>query len=636
MKKYLWALTVLLVFVCVPAAYAAERILSFDSHIRVNVNGMMQVTETIRVFAEGVSIKHGIYRDFPTRYKDSSGKNIEVVYRMARVTRDGAIEEFRVQRQGNGIRVYIGRKAVDVSPGEHTYELMYVTERQLGFFKDHDELYWNVTGNGWAFDIERASASVDLPSLARDSIKEVDGYTGIQGAKGKEFESHRDDEGRVIFQTTRSLGKQEGLTLLVAWKKGAVLEPSGAQRAGYFIKDNLGVVLGGAGLVILFLFFLFTWDQVGRDPVKGVIIPLFYPPDGFSPSALRYLTKMGFDNKAMACAVINMAVKGYLTIDEAIDGVTRLTKIGQSVEKLSPEEAVLARELFQNGASLELKTSNHETVARGILRMKNALAKSMDQHYFVTNQGYFAVGLLISLLVLAVVILFGANQPSAAIFMMCWLSIWTLGVIGLAAMVVQQWGGVIKGSGSPLGALFMTFFALPFFVGEVFGIVFFCQATSAGVVAVSLSAIILDAVFYHLLKAPTLQGRRVLDQVDGFKMYLGVAEKDHLKTLGRPQETTELFEQYLPFALALDMEQAWAERFSDVLARASVEGRQYHPSWYRGALWSTAGCAGFATGLGVSLSNSISSSSVAPGSSSGGGGGGSSGGGGGGGGGGGW
>jgi uncharacterized membrane protein len=119
-------------------------------------------------------------------------------------------------------------------------------------------------------------------------------------------------------------------------------------------------------------------------------------------------------------------------------------------------------------------------------------------------------------------------------------------------------------------------------------------------------------------------------------MYLGVAEKDRLYSVKEPERTPELFESFLPYALALNVENQWAERFSDILASIEKDSTAYKPGWYSGATWSTLGAAGFASSLSGSLSSTISSSSTAPGSSSGGGGGGSSGGGGGGGGGGGW
>jgi uncharacterized membrane protein len=177
---------------------------------------------------------------------------------------------------------------------------------------------------------------------------------------------------------------------------------------------------------------------------------------------------------------------------------------------------------------------------------------------------------------------------------------------------------------------------VPFLGGEILGLWFLSQLSAPLMVAVLSGIVAINVVFYYLLKAPTLLGRRILDQIEGFKMFLSVAEKDRLNLLNPPDRTPELFERYLPYALALGVEQAWAQQFADVLARAAVDGTTYSPAWYSGSGWSTARVGAFSSSLGSSLSSSISSSSTAPGSSSGFGGGGGSGGGGGGGGGGGW
>ena len=127
-----------------------------------------------------------------------------------------------------------------------------------------------------------------------------------------------------------------------------------------------------------------------------------------------------------------------------------------------------------------------------------------------------------------------------------------------------------------------------------------------------------------------------MDQVEGFKMYLSVAEKDRLELLHPPEKTPELFEKYLPYAFALDVENEWSEQFAEVLAQAATTGQSYAPTWYEGSSWNARNFSGFAAGLGSSLSSSIAAAATPPSSSSGSGGGGSSGGGGGGGGGSGW
>ena len=158
----------------------------------------------------------------------------------------------------------------------------------------------------------------------------------------------------------------------------------------------------------------------------------------------------------------------------------------------------------------------------------------------------------------------------------------------------------------------------------------FSKAVSPLAAIALLVIILIDVLFYHLLKAPTLTGRKLMDQIDGFKLFLSVAEKDRLNFLNPPDRTPELFERFLPYALALDVEQEWSEQFASVLAEAA-NGGNYRPAWYSGHNWQSWNTAGFASNFGSSLPGAISSASTAPGSSSGSGGGGSSGGGGGGG-----
>ncbi|HJT97712.1 MAG TPA: DUF2207 domain-containing protein, partial [Rhodanobacteraceae bacterium] len=144
------------------SACADERILDFHSDITIAPDAGMDVAETIRVRAEGNQIRHGIYRDFPTDYRDDLGNRVHVAFEPATLTRDGSDEPFHTEGQDNGIRVYFGSESTLLPPGEYTYVLRYRTTRQLGFFADHDELYWNVTGNGWDFPIDAASATVAL------------------------------------------------------------------------------------------------------------------------------------------------------------------------------------------------------------------------------------------------------------------------------------------------------------------------------------------------------------------------------------------------------------------------------------------------------------------------------------------
>ncbi len=620
-----------------------ERIIHYDSQIIVNPDASMNVTETIKVHSEGDQIKHGIYRDFPIRYRSPLGYRYNVDFHLLEVLKNGNQEPYHTEGMSNGIRIYIGNKDILLSSGDYTYTIKYSTARQMGFFKDHDELYWNVTGNGWVFSIEQASATVIFPPGVSSTLLSMNGSTGPEGATDKNFQVYKDTAGNVVYQTTQTLSSHEGLTIVVTFPKGFFKEPTPKEKAQLFLRDNISVVIGSLGMAILFLYYIIVWALV-RGPAKGTIIPLYGPPNRFSPADVRFVSKMSFDKKAFTANILDMAVKGFLTIKEE-KGIYTLTRTKKEDVILDPDERKIADSLLGSKSSIQLIPVNHSEISSAIGALKSYLKLNYEKNYFLNNTQYFIPGVVLSIILLFVTGFWGAQSAGnipVFIFMTIWLSGWSVGVVFLVCQMFTLWKDAIFGTGHHIastgGALFMTLFSIPFVGGEVMGLYFLSTTSSVFVIVVLLVLAIVNVIFYHLLKAPTLVGRKILDQIEGFKMYLSVAEKDRLNAITPVNKTPELFEKFLPFALALDVEQKWAEQFADVLSKSSIGGKQYSPSWYQGTSWSTLGAMGFASSMSSSFSNAISSSSTAPGSSSGegGGGGGFSGGGGGGGGGGGW
>jgi uncharacterized membrane protein YgcG len=609
------------------AASQTERILSFDSETVIHPEGDIVVTETIQVQSLGDKIQRGIYRDFPTQYKDRKGLSKTVGFTVLKVLRDQKPEAYHTEKLGNGMRVYIGQKSVLLPPGVYTYTLTYRTDRQIGFFKDYDELYWNVTGNDWAFPIDKVRAKIELPPGA--TVIQNAAYTGYAGDNGKDYTVQL-ETGSIRFSATRSLAPGEGLTVAVAWPKGYVVEPDLSTRVGTFWAENWAFLLAVAGLFALLVYYAVAWWKVGRDPEKGTIIPRYVPPEGISPAAVRFVMNMGFDKKALAVAVVSMAVKGYLTISEDKDGEYQLHATGKAGVGLSTGEAKVSAALFPKGSdTIKLKQASHGKVSEALKSLRTRLAGECEKVYFLNNIGSFLPGLGISLISLLGLVI-STPEIVGALFMIAWLSIWSIGVYALAIQVVTAWR-----SRHVAGATAVTLFALPFFIGELVGIGFLWILLELSGALVFGGLLILNTVFYHLLKAPTLVGRRLMDEIEGLKLYMTVAEQDRLNLLHPPERTPEHFEHLLPYAMALDIENEWNDQFADVLSRAAMDPASEGPhalGWYNGRT----SFMDLGSHMGRSLSGAIASSSQAPGSSSGSGGGGSSGGGGGGGGGGGW
>jgi uncharacterized membrane protein YgcG len=644
MKNFLAAFFLALL-VAVPLAAQTERISSFDSRITVNTDGSMQVVETIVVESAGIDIVHGIYRDFPTQYKDRAGNNYSVLFEITGLRRDGNSEPYHTENLSNGIRIYFGSSSYSLPDGIHSYQFAYTTNRQLGFFRDHDEIYWNVTGNAWKFPIDKATATVLLPANVRNVVTNLSGYTGYSGEKGHAYTASRNEDGNPTFRAEK-LAPEQGLTIVVTWPKGLIAEPTAAQKRAWFIADNKSIIFGLAGWIVVLLYYVMVWSMVGKDPARGTIVPLYEPPDNMSPAAMRFLERMGFDEKAFTAAIMGLAAKGYLLIEQDESKTYKLVRRKNATDKdgsLSPDEKSLARTLFADGSPLILKNKNHAVLERARKSVEMDLHAAVEKTSFRTNARYLWPGIILSLLTIAAVVLMtDSSRAPVALFMSFWLTGWSFGVYALVSSVVRAWKSVrtegVLGAGQ---AGFLTLFSIPFVVGECVGLgmlVFACGFAATGLIAACIG---INVLFHHLLKAPTLAGRALMDRVEGFKMFLTAVDADRLQTIARPDKTPQLFERFLPYAFALGVEHAWAQQFSQVLAQAATadatgSGASYSPSWYSGAAFSSFSASDFASSFSSSFSSAVSSSSTAPGSSSGGGGGGSSGGGGGGGGGGGW
>jgi uncharacterized membrane protein YgcG len=645
MPRLLLPLLAALALLWPAAAPAEERILHYLSDVLVQADGSLDVTETIRVRSEGVRIDHGIYRDFPTRYTGRTGAQVRVGFDVVSVKRDGSDEPWHSERQGNGVRVYMGSAETRVPPGEHVYAIRYRTTRQLGFFADFDELYWNATGNGWVFPIDVAEARIRLPQPVSFGQRAV--YTGPQGSKAANAQVVSELPGEILFRTTAPLGPEEGLTIAVSWPKGVVAAPPAPSAATLWLQRSGPMAAGALALLGLLAYYIHAWRRAGRDPRPGTIVPIFSPPDGLSAAAMRYITRMGADSRAFAAALVELGVGGHIRLTEEEGGFFRRgkTRIDRTTGRTVPEEpeASMLSRLFAGGDSILMEQTNHSTFSGAKDALEAGLKRKYEGRLFVRNRVWAVRGL---------VLMVGALALPAAISLLSSPGDYGRNdlLVAIAALLLPAAAlGLYYFSGGRYGAMAMSAKISAAFlgvIGLVAGVVtignsvesIFAYGEGMRLIPLALPLLALPVVLtaFSWMAAPTREGRAVLDRIAGFRHYLAVAEEERLQTLHPPEKTPELFERYLPYAIALKVENDWASSFTSVLASAAASGQARPMSWYSGNSdpWSDPG--GFADSVGGSLASTISSASTAPGSSGGSGGGGSSGGGGGGGGGGGW
>ncbi|MGH8189245.1 MAG: DUF2207 domain-containing protein, partial [Steroidobacteraceae bacterium] len=433
-------------------------------------------------------------------------------------------------------------------------------------------LYWNAIGTGWIFRIDRGHVEVSLPAPVPPQQMSAEAYTGYQGAKGTDYEAEVTGPGEARWELMRPLLPQEGLTIVLSFPKGVVPAPSAQQRARWLLKDNRGVLVVLVGLVLLIIYCVREWSRVGRDPRQGVIIARYEPPAGETPASLRYLRRMGYDMRCFSSEVLSLAVAGCVRIARE----KGFFKDDWSLERTGTNPPFVLREsqrtlldkLFPGGKPmLELK----KTSARTVSAARNAHSRTLDREL---HGRYF-------------------KRNGTAIF---------------RAFLLAAAGGGIG----------------------------FWIAAGDGVVAIAAVAVLMGLMllaFAFLVRAPTPEGRALLDEIEGLKLYLTVAERDELARMQGPDAPPALdaqrYESLLPYAVALEVEDAWTKKFTAAVGAAAAEAATRNIGWYRGSSFSSLGS--LSEAVGSSLTSQIASSSTPPGSSSGSGGGGSSGGGGGGG-----
>ena len=637
MRSIVAALAALAALLLSQAAAAEERILSFDSQVAIRKDGSLDVTETIRVRVENVVINHGILRDFPTRYKAPGGRRVRVGFDLAGTWLDGQEEPNKVETLMNGVRIRIGSADKIVPVGDHEYRIRYHATRMLGRFEGYDELYWNVTGNGWDFPIDRASATITLPSAV--PFGQHSAYTGAQGSTEQAARVTEEAPGSISFTTIRPLYSREGLTVAAAFPKGVIDEPNESTRLGWFLADWAPPLAGLAGLAAILAYLFYAWRVAGRDPRPGTVVPLFLPPDNLSPAAMRYIVERSFDNRGFAASLVDAAVKGHVKLAEEDRGLFQ--KNERWIQRLDnpdavpldmPETASL-NSLVGSDEILIMDQENHAIFALAKKHLSEAFAKAYDGKLFLRNYGWAGASVVVFV---------------AALWLAAGAVVWAEGASTKLLVLLSAAGMIIAA---------LLFHAAPTdkstgrcllqLVAAIIGGIAFVIAfpvipdalTTGNWIPLAIPLIGLPFVIssFFWMSAPTVEGRGVLDRIAGFKQYLSITERERLDRMQAPADSLQLFERYLPYAIALGVENRWADRYTGLLAAAAAApGAAQTFGWYAGTSNPWNDTSGFVDDLGSSLASTISSSATAPGSSSGSGGGGFSGGGGGGGGGGGW
>jgi len=509
-------LVLLLVTLTATASLAAQRSYSierFDANIVVNRDASIDVTETIT--ARFVGSYNGLYRTIPIKYRNAQGLNwtLGVALQSAR---DDAARDLRVETSRQGASVKYKVWIPGATNATRTLVLRYHATNGLRFFDEHDELYWNVTGDEWEVPIRAATAEITLPSGAT-GVRAI-AFNGMYGSTGRDGRVVID--GNVVRITMpHALDYHEGVTAVVGWDKGLVAAPTAASRAMETATSNWPLLIP----ILVFVLAFYRWWRHGRDPRRRPIAVQYEPPPKMSPAEAGTLLDNSADMRDITATLVDLAVRGYLRIEEQQNpkllglfggGTSYTLHRLKTADGLAAHERSIFDGIFSgHGDHVPLDELKNEFYKQ-LTPVRDALFEEL------TGSGHYR------------------DRPDK---------------------VKQKWIGLAVAAGLLIGVGGIYFSKLTLLTPVPFVI--------AGVV----SAIIL-LVFAQVMPARTEAGTRALEHVLGFEEFLRRVESDNLKRviIGHP----ELFDKYLPYAMAFGVEQQFARAFAGIYNQA--------PQWYVG------------------------------------------------------
>ena len=550
-KKLLaiWCL-ILLFALAAPALAAEEKIDSFKSTVKINADATIKVSERI-AYDFGDNQKHGIFRFIPVSYSARGGK-----YKL-RVSGIGVTDEqnqsytFSTSYSGDNLEIKIG-DADKLITGKKVYIINYTIGRALNYFKDHDELYWNVTGSEWPVDIAEAEAEIYLPvALPADQVQKIcfaGSFGSTEACASAEFTYDQNKLVSGVIFKSDYLASGAGLTFAVGWPPGLVYKPGVLVQIWETIKDNYILFLP----IVVFIFLFWRWYKYGRDPRgRGVIIAQFDAPDKLTPAEVGTIYDEKVQSKDVSAEIISLAIRGYLKITRTEEG--KLFKSADYIlDKLKPSDD-LADEfdkkildgLFDSSQQVKLSDLKYKWY-KTLAEVTKALYLAMvTKGYFKSNPqkvkgGYLVVG-----------------------FLLLWSA---------------------------------------FYVGPLFGVL--------GAVSIILCGL-LTIIFGIFMPARTIAGVEAKEHILGLKLYMTVAEKDRINFHNAPAKNPQHFEEFLPYAMVLGVEKAWAGQFSNLY--------DYKPTWYNDPAYNNFNTLVFASSMSHFSSQSAGVMASRPSSASGGG-----------------
>ncbi|TAN57631.1 DUF2207 domain-containing protein [Patescibacteria group bacterium] len=509
MKKFLIFLIIVFGLFVSANVFAAEKINSFAAEININTDASINVSERIE-YDFGSAQKHGIFRAIPIKYLARGGSFALRISDISVADVKGAPYQFTTSYPGNNIQIKIGDPNIEIA-GRHIYIIHYTIKRAINFFNDHDELYWNITGNDWPVAIGSASAKIILPQKIAGADIQSDCFAGPFGSTEK-CNSMLKGLGQIdsVSFNENQLAVNNGLTIVVGFPKGMVIKPSVLVSAVDSIRDNKGILFPIFVLVVYFG----MWYRRRRYLTDcGPTIAQYDPPENLSPAEAGILWHERRWARAsnIVAEIIHLAIKGYIKIIKKENGDYVLELLRDDLHDLTDcQKEIIQEIILKNGTDKKIALSRVALNLESIIYYLN--------NCFINNlikNGYFSIFYR------------RINQIGSIISFLLIIPSFAIGMIVL--------GGFITG-------------ALSFF-----------------------SAMIIIFIFSaFMLTTKSKEGVKAIWYIAGLKMYIEVAEERRIQFHNAPDRNPEHFEKLLPYAIALGLEKRWAQQFVDVYTQAPM------------------------------------------------------------------
>ncbi len=531
---------------------ASDKINSFHSDVSILPNGQLNIVETIKIYntAEGINyeytpdggkytveaisndIKRGIVRYIPNEYYWKNGLNQSTWVLVDSITRNGQAEPFKNEDKEGSKVLYIGNPNNNLDAGYHTYKIYYTSSNIIHFDKDYDELYLNVNGTGWTMPIDTVSCTLHLPQGASPISNAC--YTGAYGSTQSKCTNVSDyEKGTITFTTTVPLQKGQGLTISTSWPKGFVTKPGKGEFWFLTFFTNFGPLFIFVVGIFLFVRALIIRLYVNyRQKKSGNVIPQFDPPQNLDPASMSFFLKKEHTAKNTIAALVDLAVYKHIDIEVEKQGNNQYYKIN------SPKETYKGRpadhHVFEKYALLITNETINEKNGSAAMAYFNDVVENFTQNFFFTKDSNSRIKTF-------KYIKFKKYRT--------WFSkllFYTALILSGSLTIVQYMADVYT----------YTYF----FIG-------------LALLYIAVFRIKLDFYLY------TREGLKLKDEINGFKLFLKTADEHRLDIINRP-DANLLLERYLPYAMALDCEMEWVEKFSDAIAPSLELANDGLPDYY--------------------------------------------------------